>query len=267
MLLLAIFTTLCLIKESTHAGGNCTWSLRTVQEVSTCPVTTANKEKAEKIKKCHELAEKQNCTEASMFKYHCVINEDNDKFLEVCAPAIEIILGHCATFILTGGRIEPHKNKTCDGGSFPCPQSYLSSDSYKFPSCYGFPNNVSTYETTPNIDCCSCATSTEINNSGQMIILILATLITVFTLITIALCLGIRMHSTSSGQRKAGQFFQMNKRNTPSLFEVQLRRIKTKKKESETQESNLTDIGSVDKSPYSHYTKKNMHRRMKSGSI
>lgn len=39
-----------------------------------------------KIKNCEAMAGIQNCTTAEKFKYHCVMNELETKFVEVCAP-------------------------------------------------------------------------------------------------------------------------------------------------------------------------------------
>lgn len=39
-----------------------------------------------KMKNCEALAAIQNCTVPEKFKYHCVMNELETEFVEVCAP-------------------------------------------------------------------------------------------------------------------------------------------------------------------------------------
>lgn len=45
----------------------------------------AMEEKA-KMKNCETMAKIQNCTVPEKFKYHCVMNELQTIFIEVCAP-------------------------------------------------------------------------------------------------------------------------------------------------------------------------------------
>lgn len=71
-------------------GRYCTWSNQTVQKVESCPVTKEELIKRREVKKCHLLSQKQNCTKPFNFKYHCVMNEFEDAFVEVCAPAYMI---------------------------------------------------------------------------------------------------------------------------------------------------------------------------------
>lgn len=68
----------------------CKWSTQTVEKVESCPVSISEWEKRKEIKKCSLLAHKQNCTDASNFEYHCVINEYENALTEVCAPAYMI---------------------------------------------------------------------------------------------------------------------------------------------------------------------------------
>lgn len=68
-------------------GRNCIWSSKSLDEVGSCPVTKAIWEERERKKDCESLARVQNCTtDVSKFKYHCVINELENGFYEVCAP-------------------------------------------------------------------------------------------------------------------------------------------------------------------------------------
>lgn len=46
-----------------------------------------------KHKDCESLAFIQNCTDPKKFKYHCLINEFENAFIEVCAGSYYILLG------------------------------------------------------------------------------------------------------------------------------------------------------------------------------
>lgn len=67
-------------------GRFCIWSTQTVEKVKSCPVSISEWERRKEIKRCSLLAQKQNCTDVSNFEYHCVINEYENAFIEVCAP-------------------------------------------------------------------------------------------------------------------------------------------------------------------------------------
>lgn len=64
----------------------CYWSKATAAIVKPCPKTRLDVEKRAKLKNCQALALTQNCTtEPRKFKYHCVMNEYENAFVEVCA--------------------------------------------------------------------------------------------------------------------------------------------------------------------------------------
>lgn len=72
-------------------GRSCPWSDRTIQYVNDCPITKEDVDMAANIKGCEALARKQNCTtDPSKFKYHCVINDQGNSLVEVCAPVYYI---------------------------------------------------------------------------------------------------------------------------------------------------------------------------------
>lgn len=64
----------------------CQWSNETAVTVSSCPQNKSAVEERAKIKNCKVTAEIQNCTDPEKFKYHCVMNELETKFVELCAP-------------------------------------------------------------------------------------------------------------------------------------------------------------------------------------
>ncbi|XP_062570777.1 uncharacterized protein LOC134232814 [Saccostrea cucullata] len=113
---------------------SCQWSKRTIEDVTKCPLTVEEVEKAANIKNCKALAQKQNCTDPSNFKYHCVINEEEDSLVEVCAPAY-YIHGFCTEFNVKGLLIQPHFSIKCNNIT-PCSERYLSTLAYQFPKCY-----------------------------------------------------------------------------------------------------------------------------------
>lgn len=45
------------------------------------------------MKTCESVALIQNCSNASKFQYHCLINEAENAFFEVCVPSYIKLLG------------------------------------------------------------------------------------------------------------------------------------------------------------------------------
>lgn len=113
----------------------CAWSHQTVENVKSCPLTTEEYEKRRDLKNCELLSQKQNCTEASNFRYHCVMNEFEDALVEVCAPAYTIN-GFCAEYNIIGRRIQLHNGIKCSDVNPPCPNRYISTDAYLYRGCY-----------------------------------------------------------------------------------------------------------------------------------
>lgn len=64
----------------------CQWSKESAQPVSFCPKNKSMMEVRAKNKNCEAMADIQNCTFSEKFKYHCVMNELETEFVEVCAP-------------------------------------------------------------------------------------------------------------------------------------------------------------------------------------
>uniref|UniRef100_A0A8W8JFC7 FZ domain-containing protein n=1 Tax=Magallana gigas TaxID=29159 RepID=A0A8W8JFC7_MAGGI len=118
----------------------CSWSKETVESVIACPQTIYEWEKRARLKNCTSLAFIQNCTETIKFKYHCVMNELEDAFLEVCAPEY-YILGACTEYNTFGAVIQPHYRLKCSDVNPPCAERYLSTDSYLYEGCYNAVKN------------------------------------------------------------------------------------------------------------------------------
>lgn len=43
-----------------------------------------------KVKECESKARRQNCSSIEKIKYHCIMNELENTFVEVCAPVYRI---------------------------------------------------------------------------------------------------------------------------------------------------------------------------------
>lgn len=81
------------VDANKEIGGSrsCIWSTKSLKEVRSCPLTKEKWEEREREKDCKSLGRIQNCTtDASKFKYHCVINEFENGFVEVCSPVYNI---------------------------------------------------------------------------------------------------------------------------------------------------------------------------------
>lgn len=70
--------------------------MKTAVSVSSCPQSRKEMEDRAKVKDCVSIALSQNCTQPKNFKYHCLINEVEDAFIEVCAESYFILSGKIA---------------------------------------------------------------------------------------------------------------------------------------------------------------------------
>lgn len=113
---------------------NCPWSQQSVQTTDSCPKDKSEMEERAKKKNCEALARIQNCTEPQKFKYHCVINELGNAIVEVCAEAY-YIHGYCPEYNTYGAVVQAHFNLKCSEVQPPCPDRYLSTESYHYSSC------------------------------------------------------------------------------------------------------------------------------------
>ncbi|XP_056016260.1 uncharacterized protein LOC125673622 [Ostrea edulis] len=132
-LVILILLSVC-IQETRCLDRSCRWSNRTIQYVSDCPITKEDVDMAANIKGCEALARKQNCTDPSRFKYHCVINDQGNSLVEVCAP-VYYIHGFCTEFNVQGLVIQPHFGIPCNNIT-PCADRYISTSAYLYPKCY-----------------------------------------------------------------------------------------------------------------------------------
>jgi hypothetical protein len=63
-----------------------------MQYVHACPSNEEETKIAAQKKNCEAIAHIQNCSDPSRYKYHCVMDELEKSYVEVCAPE-SIILG------------------------------------------------------------------------------------------------------------------------------------------------------------------------------
>lgn len=113
----------------------CQWSNKTAVPVSSCPQNKSVMEERAKIKDCATIAVIQSCTVSGNFKYHCLMNELETGFVEVCAPQY-YIHGYCTEYNSLGAAIQEHFSVKCSDVKPPCNNSYLSTDAYLYKGCY-----------------------------------------------------------------------------------------------------------------------------------
>lgn len=128
------FGILLYLISSVFGSRFCQWSKETAEAVSFCPLNKRMLEVRANIKNCEAKAGIQNCTIPDNFKYHCVMNELETEFVEVCAPAY-YVHGHCTEYNSLGAAIQEHYSLRCSDVKPPCNTSYLSTDAYLFKGC------------------------------------------------------------------------------------------------------------------------------------
>lgn len=115
--------------------GYCHWSDQSVEKVGSCPENIYQMENRAKMKNCESKARIQNCTTQQKFKYHCVMDELENTFVEVCAEEY-IIHGFCTEYNTGGAVVQPHYGLKCSDVIPPCKQSYKSTAAYLYKGCY-----------------------------------------------------------------------------------------------------------------------------------
>lgn len=133
LLLELLLVQFCRIKSFPH----CKDVVESIEFVTSCPTSKDEWESA---------ANKKNCSaKASLWKkciyghvqpvYHCLVDEERTKLLEVCAFETRLP-GYCASFSVFWGDIYPQYSTTCNENFPKCDSHYISSDIYKYPDCY-----------------------------------------------------------------------------------------------------------------------------------
>lgn len=67
----------------------CDASVETVKRIDMCPSSKMSYEIAIKKKNCLSLS--RNAQICDSFEYHCVLSDDREHAIEVCAPSINIV--------------------------------------------------------------------------------------------------------------------------------------------------------------------------------
>lgn len=107
---------------------SCNASLQTVTRVTMCPSDLSAYEEAVRKKNCSSLApDIQTC---QSFQYHCVLSDDLQYAIEVCAPSM-IIIGHvCTKFSTRYGSIMRIAGFACNDSVITCPYGYNSTQAF-----------------------------------------------------------------------------------------------------------------------------------------
>lgn len=114
---------------------SCPVSPSTVKIVDNCPDSEEKWRQAAARKNCAVYANQ--CDEPDRLVYHCVINTFLNETIEVCAYGKTIHLGYCTEYSQTGNLIQQSFKANCSLFSQnPCPNSYNSTEAYKYPGCY-----------------------------------------------------------------------------------------------------------------------------------
>lgn len=128
-------------------GIICPWSKYTSHKVASCPESQSEMEARANEKNCESIAQTQNCTMPEKIKYHCVMNELENAFIEVCAPEYRIH-GYCTEYNEIGTVIQAHHNLNCESVKPSCDSSYLSTEAFRYKGCYDkVRNNIQTPST------------------------------------------------------------------------------------------------------------------------
>lgn len=109
------------------ATTQCPESNRTAKFVDSCPESAKKWAEAASRFNCQDI--KNNCTS---FVYHCVMNSNRTKMIEVCAPVTNILGSVCVEYNFLGGIIQRNGFAECKS----CPEMYLSNDVYNYTECF-----------------------------------------------------------------------------------------------------------------------------------
>lgn len=159
----------------------CPLSRKHMKIVNQCPRNSPEWDARSAIYNCSSV--NQTCVQKDMFVYHCVVNPDQTMLIEVCAPLKYIYGKSCAEYNLIGSIIQENSNNCSENNlTVSCPEVYVSTDAFKYQSCYDEvkrkTETVSKNETNPKSE-----------SNGMSIIIKIALSATI--LITIILLVGL----------------------------------------------------------------------------
>lgn len=149
VLIWAIFEEDCIV----YSSENCTHteSLQTVEYVDSCPCNKIEAAISAKRKNCEHHAKLKKCTNSKDFKYHCVINAEGNKNIEVCALGKKAN-GFCTEYNTIRKIIQDNYHFDCTKHTIPCPISYNSTDAYLYRECYMCTEKTRTTNNVPLIE-------------------------------------------------------------------------------------------------------------------
>lgn len=181
---------------NTLGANACNESLSTVQKVTHCPRNFTELHIALKRKRCDSLATIQGCVEPNKFVYHCLVNQQNDGFVEVCAPEW-ILAGFCGYYDTVLDKIVQNVKKDCTKAAYPCPGVYNSSDTYKYQVCY------EVRKKEEEIQICNEKGQAHTSTSTNHVLWIIPSILAVgFFIAFIFACLKIRKMNFETGKTK-----------------------------------------------------------------
>lgn len=101
------------------------------------------------------------------YEYHCLIDTNFNKLVEVCAERKIIHFGSCTEFSFSALRIIRNQYKNCyDFPENPCPNAYNSTMAYKYPGCYEQKSPRKKIQTTPINSSSEVTTQTKVYNQN-----------------------------------------------------------------------------------------------------
>nr|XP_022291646.1 uncharacterized protein LOC111102979 [Crassostrea virginica]XP_022291647.1 uncharacterized protein LOC111102979 [Crassostrea virginica]XP_022291648.1 uncharacterized protein LOC111102979 [Crassostrea virginica] len=118
---------------------SCPASLSTVVDVERCPRNELEWKTRAKLYNCRSI--NQSCVDPEYFEYHCVLNTNGTRLLELCAPPANIYASSCAEFNFYGNLIQ-ESSISCSDAFVPCQNVYRSTEAYKYQSCYDIVHHV-----------------------------------------------------------------------------------------------------------------------------
>ncbi|XP_062595043.1 uncharacterized protein LOC134256411, partial [Saccostrea cucullata] len=125
------------LRKAVHCNSFCSWSARTIVPVENCPKNEKSTSIRAHIKACERLADVQNCTTPSKFKYHCLSTQTPGILVEICAAEMDIN-GVCMIYNTALGRLQTYDNVNCKDIIPKCPDNYLSTVAHLYAPCYQF---------------------------------------------------------------------------------------------------------------------------------
>ncbi|XP_062574687.1 uncharacterized protein LOC134236528 [Saccostrea cucullata] len=163
---------------------SCLASTPTVKEVENCPNTTIEWQRASDAKQCQKMLS-HNC---KSFVYHCLMNENEDAFLEVCAPNWWMS-GFCPMFNTKEERVIDNFKLDCT--SFKegekCPSRFISTDAYKYQKCYEHVRKKIENNTTTNIKTCKYGHTTSSGSESNVSLIVAIVIVALLTVLVIVL--------------------------------------------------------------------------------